>query len=127
MRNYYFPKHLADYIPLPELKQLKRSNAVIERDYQFGMQKEQEALDEGAEIKSVEMSEVTQPARGTGSGKKDGVWVELDQLDVCVYSSVPGFYRRMDEVRLTMFLSLLPRSRRSPKPFRRLSTSTAHP
>lgn len=83
MRNYYFPQHLADYVLQPELKELKRNNVVIERDYNFGMQKQLQARNEGAEIKSVEMSEVAQPGRGTGPGRKDGVRVELDLLEVC--------------------------------------------
>ena len=37
MRNFYYPEAVADYIPAPEVRQMRRTNAVIERDRLFGM------------------------------------------------------------------------------------------
>jgi hypothetical protein len=38
MRNKWFPKRLADYVPISQLKQLKADGASIGRDTEFGIQ-----------------------------------------------------------------------------------------
>lgn len=38
MRNQWFPKRLADYVPISQLKQLKAHGVSIGRDTEFGIQ-----------------------------------------------------------------------------------------
>ncbi|KAI9716068.1 MAG: hypothetical protein M1828_000479 [Chrysothrix sp. TS-e1954] len=39
MRNYFYPEGIADYIPAPVIRRLKRDNTLVERDRLFGMAK----------------------------------------------------------------------------------------
>ncbi|KAF2730815.1 hypothetical protein EJ04DRAFT_444328 [Polyplosphaeria fusca] len=38
MRNRWFPKRVADYVPFMQLKQLKAEGAAMERDFDFGVE-----------------------------------------------------------------------------------------
>ncbi|KAF2661140.1 hypothetical protein K491DRAFT_687619 [Lophiostoma macrostomum CBS 122681] len=46
MRNRWFPKRIADYVPAVQLKQLKAEGTVMGRDFDFGMLRARQAGDE---------------------------------------------------------------------------------
>lgn len=84
MRNVHFPSRTADYVTLAEKKDLKRNNIVPQRDFSFGAT----SRTDGAEIKEMGQSTISQPGRG--SRGRDAVHVELDQLQVSVKSDRPA-------------------------------------
>lgn len=43
MRNIWYPRRYAQYIPQAEIKQLRLKNTPIERDYEYGKEKPQTA------------------------------------------------------------------------------------
>ncbi|EMC92927.1 hypothetical protein BAUCODRAFT_77191 [Baudoinia panamericana UAMH 10762] len=51
MRNEWFPRHIAEYITMPELKTLRISNAPMERDYDFGTRQYAKQFDLPSDIK----------------------------------------------------------------------------
>jgi hypothetical protein len=52
MRNRWFPKRIADYVPAVQLKQLKAGGVVMGRDFEFGMLRLRQS--EGGEAGQVE-------------------------------------------------------------------------
>jgi hypothetical protein len=76
MRNIHFPRRTADYITMSEKKELKRSNAVIQRDFTYATANKED----GATIKEMGHTRLQQPGRQTRG--KEAVRIELDQLQV---------------------------------------------
>lgn len=74
MRNIFFPRRLADYIPFPEKRALLRQGVVPQRNYAFGKPIVEE---EGIEFADVEARTLDEPIQPTKT-----VRVTLDTMQV---------------------------------------------
>jgi hypothetical protein len=69
MRNKWFPRRVADYVPAVQLKQLKAQDVDMTRDATFGVKVALEEVEDGLEVPQMQRQHYVRP-------------IEIEQLSV---------------------------------------------